>query len=105
MRERTVRNTDKEKLRPTPEQARALDAVVWRCRARYHTALAPRITAWQRSRSAALHAHLLQDVVARLDQPYQACFRRLPRGEQAGFPRFKGRHRFPSFPSFKEEGH
>ena len=50
MSERTVRNTYKEQLRPTPEQARALDAVVWRCRARYHTALAPRITAWQRSR-------------------------------------------------------
>jgi putative transposase len=46
---------------------------------------------------AAIHSHLLQDVLARLDQTSQAFFRRLPRGEKAGFPRFKGRDRFHSF--------
>src|SRR5215470_16603322 len=102
MSERTVRHTCKEQLRPTPEHERALDAVVGRCRARYHTALEHRITAWQRSRvslsrsereaevkairtevpdDAALHSHLLHDVLARLDTTSQACFRRLQRGE------------------------
>jgi putative transposase len=124
MSETTVRKTYKEKLRPTPEQERALDAVVWRCRALYNTGLEQRITAWQRSRVsvsrneqeaelkdirtefpdyAAIHSHILQDVLARLDKTYQAFFRRVQRGEKAGFPRFKGRNRYHSF-TFKEYG-
>jgi hypothetical protein len=47
MSETTVRKTYKEKLRPTPEQERALDAVVWRCRDLSTTALEQRITAYQ----------------------------------------------------------
>jgi putative transposase len=39
----------------------------------------------------------------RLDKTYQAFFRRVQRGEKAGFPRFKGRDRFHSF-TFKEYG-
>ena len=90
----------------------------------YNTALEQRITAWQRhcvsiSRYeqeaelktiraefpdyAAIHSHILQDVLARLDKTYQAFFRRVQRGEKAGFPRFKGRNRFHSF-TFKEYG-
>jgi putative transposase len=120
----TVRKTYKEKLRPTPAQARMLDEVLWRCRELYNTALEQRITAWQRRRVsvtryeqeaelkdiraefpdyAAIHSHVLQDVLARLDKTYQAFFRRVQRGEQAGFPRFKGRNRFHSF-TFKEYG-
>jgi putative transposase len=50
-----------------------------------------------------MHSHVLQDVLARLDRTYQAFFRRVAAGEQAGFPRFKGRGRFRSF-TFKEYG-
>ena len=124
MNEQTVRKTYKEKLRPTPAQERALDDVLWRCRALYNTALEQRITAWQRRHVsvsrfeqeaelkairaefpeyAAIHSHVLQDVLARLDKTYQAFFRRVQRGEKAGFPRFKGRNRFHSF-TFKEYG-
>jgi hypothetical protein len=40
MREQTTcRKTDKEKLRPTPAQERALEGVLWRCRALDNTAL------------------------------------------------------------------
>jgi putative transposase len=42
-------------------------------------------------------------VLARLDKTYQAFFRRVQRGEKAGFPRFKGRSRYHSF-TFKEYG-
>ena len=42
----TVRKTYQEKLKPTPAQERALEAVLWRCRALYNTALKQRITAW-----------------------------------------------------------
>jgi putative transposase len=52
---------------------------------------------------AAIHSHMLQDVLARLDTTDQAFFRRVRRGEKAGFPRFKGRDRFHSFP-YKEFG-
>jgi putative transposase len=119
-----VRKTYKEKLRPTPAQERELERVLWRCRDLYNTALAQRITAWQRRRVcvsryaqeaelkeiraafpdyAAIHSHVLQDVLARLDRTYQAFFRRVQHGEKAGFPRFKGRDRYHSF-TFKEYG-
>src|SRR5690242_21364162 len=124
MEQQTLRKTFKEKLRPTPAQERALDAVLWRCRTLYNTALEQRITAWERysvsvsrfaqeaelkdiraevPEYAAIHSHVLQDVLARLDKAYQAFFRRLQAGEKAGFPRFKGRNRFHSF-TFKEFG-
>ncbi|HEV2456781.1 MAG TPA: transposase, partial [Ktedonobacterales bacterium] len=124
MEQPVVRKTFKEKLRPTPAQEQALDAVLWRCRTLYNAALEQRITAWERRHVtvsrfgqeaelkdlrvelpeyAAIHSHVLQDVLARLDKTYQAFFRRVQRGEQAGFPRFKGRNRYRSF-TFKEFG-
>jgi putative transposase len=124
MEQRTARKTFKEKLRPTPAQERALDAVLWRCRDLYNVALEQRITAWQRRHAsvsryeqeaelkdiraefpeyAAIHSHILQDVLARLDRTYQAFFRRIQRRDKAGFPRFKGRTRYHSF-TFKEYG-
>ncbi|HEV2462155.1 MAG TPA: transposase, partial [Ktedonobacterales bacterium] len=84
------------------------------CRTLYNTALEQRVTAWERCHVsvsryeqeaelkairgefpeyAAIHSHVLQDVLARLDKTYQAFFRRVQRGERAGFPRFKGRDR------------
>jgi len=120
----SLRKTYKEKLRPTPAQERALEEVLGRCRALYNTALEQRITAWQRCRVsvsrfqqeaelkairaefpdyAAIHSHVLQDVLARLDKTYQTFFRRVQRGEKAGFPRFKGQNRYHSF-TFKEYG-
>ncbi len=124
MQQPTVRKTYKEKLRPTPAQERALDEVLWRCRTLYNTALVQRSTAWRRchvsvTRSqqeaelkairaafpayAALHSHVLQDVLARLDTTYQAFFRRVATGEKPGFPRFQGRTRWHSF-TYKEYG-
>ncbi len=120
----TVRKTYKETLRPTPTQERALRDVLWRCRDLYNAALEQRIIAWQRCHVsvsrfeqeaelkairaefpeyAAIHSHILQDVLARLDKTYQTFFRRVQRGEKARFPRFKGRSRFHSF-TFKEYG-
>src|SRR5215471_1853127 len=110
MDQQTVRKTFKEKLRPTPAQERAMDEVLWRCRALYNAALEQRIAAWQRrcvslsryaqeselkdiraefGEYAAIHSHILQDVLARLDKAYQAFFRRVAAGEKPGFPRFQ----------------
>jgi putative transposase len=128
--QQTIRKTYKEKLRPTPAQERALDETLWRCRDLSNAAVEQRITAYQRRHNsvsrfaqeaelkeirtafpeyAAIHSHVLQDVLARLDKTYQAFVRRVrrvrrvQRGEKAGFPRFKGRNRYRSFP-FKEYG-
>ncbi len=46
---------------------------------------------------AALHRHVLQDVLVRLAKTSQAFFRRLATGATAGFPRFQGRTRSHSF--------
>jgi len=120
----SVRKSYKYRLKPTPEQERALELDLWRCRTLYNTALEQRITAWERRRVsvsryqqeaelkdlradfpeyAAIHAHVLQDVLARLDKTYQAFFRRLASGEKPGFPRFQGRNRYHSF-TYKEYG-
>ena len=124
MEQQTVRKTYKYKLKPTPEQERELERVLGLCRRLYNTALEQRITAWQRrhvsvsryrARSrveghsrgdaeyAAIHSHVLQDVLARLDKTYQAFFRRVKAGEKAGFPRYQGRDRWHSF-TYKEYG-
>jgi hypothetical protein len=50
VRKTTVRKTFTERLRPTPEQERALDAVHWHCHDRYNTAFEHRSTAYQRRR-------------------------------------------------------
>jgi putative transposase len=118
----TVRKTFKEKLKPTPQQERQLELVLWRCRDLYNAALEERKTAYQRRgvslsrfdqeaelkevRAAfpdyeGIHSHVLQDVLARLDKAYQAFFRRLKAREKAGYPRFQGRNRYHSF-TFKE---
>src|SRR5262249_28086218 len=119
----TVRKTYKYKLKPTPEQEWELARVLWGCRALDNTALEQRITWWRRGRSgsrpqqeaelkdlragfpedAAIHSHVLQDVLARLDKTSQAFFRRVSAGEKPGFPRYQGKDRYYSFTS-KEYG-
>jgi putative transposase len=94
------------------------------CRWLYNTALEQRIVAYQRRHVsvsryqqeaelkdiraampeyAAIHSHVLQDVLARLDKTYQAFFRRVKVGEKAGFPRYQGRDRWHSF-TYKQFG-
>jgi len=106
------------RLKPTPDQERVMAETLWRCRMLYNTALEQRITLWrQRGVSytryeqagelkdfraslpeyAAIHSHVLQDVLARLDKTYQAFFRRVKAGQTPGFPRFQGRNRYHSF--------
>src|SRR5690349_912030 len=110
--------TYKYKLMPTPEQAQALETVVWRCRDLYHAALEERKTAWERRQIsvtyyqqkaelpdlkvacpeyAEVNAQVLQDMILRVERTFQAFFRRLKQGKQPGYPRFQGRNRYNSF--------
>ena len=93
-----LRKAYKYKLKPTPEQERQLEAVLWRCRTLYNTALEQRITVYRQRgvtltcsqqqaelpdlkaafpAYGAIHSQVLQDVLTRLDKTYQAFFRRL----------------------------
>jgi putative transposase len=124
MEQQTVRKAYKYKLNPTPNQERELGRVLGLCRWLYNTALEQRIIAYRRAgvslsryqqeaelkdlraefpEYAAMHSHVLQDVLARLDKTYQAFFRRVKVGEKAGFPRYQGRDRWHSF-TYKEFG-
>jgi putative transposase len=102
-----------------------LETVLRRCRALYNAALEQRRTWWVRGQSkgasyyqqkaelpdlkaacpefAEVHAHILQDVILRVERAFQAFFRRVQVGETPGYPRFHGRDRYHSF-SFPEYG-
>jgi len=124
MEQQAVRKTFKYKLTPTPEQERGLERVLLLCCQLYNVALEHRKTAWERSHVsvsgyaqeaelkdiraafpeyAAIHSHVLQDVLARLDKTFQAFFRRVKAGEKAGYPRFRGQGRYNSL-TYKEFG-
>jgi hypothetical protein len=112
----------KYKLKPTPEQE--LEHVLMLCRRLHKTALEQRKIAFERcgislsrysqeaelkdSRAempeyAAMHSHILQDVLARSDKGFQAFFRCIRERQTADYPRFHGRSRYNSF-AFKEFG-
>jgi putative transposase len=113
----TCRKAYTYKLAPTPAQQEKLDWTLWRCRELYNAALAERKEAWRmrqvsigyyeqkrdlpaikelRPEYKDIHAHVLQDVIKRLDKAFQAFFRRVKVGEKAGYPRFQGRNRYHS---------
>jgi putative transposase len=119
-----LRKAHTYKLKPTREQERQLEEIVWRCRTLYNTALEQRITAYHRCsvtltcyqqqaelpglravfpEYAAIHSQALQDVLTRLDKAYQALFRRVKAGQTPGFPHFQGRNRYHSF-TYKQYG-
>jgi putative transposase len=125
MEQQSVRKTYKYRLDPTPEQQKALDVTLWRCRTLYNVALEQRTLWWERGQGigasyyqqkaelpdlkaacpeySEIHAHVLQDVILRLDRTFQAFFRRVKAGETPGYPRFQGRGRLNSF-TFPEYG-
>jgi putative transposase len=118
MDQQTVRKTLKYKLKPTPEQQREMEYVLELCRYLYNIALEQRIIAWQRRHISvsrfqqeaelkdireacpeysAVHSHVIQDVLARLDKTARAFFRGLMAGEKVVFPRYQSRERWHSF--------
>ncbi|HEV2458069.1 MAG TPA: transposase, partial [Ktedonobacterales bacterium] len=108
MDQQSVCKSYKYKLKPTPDQEQALEAVLHRCRTLYNTALEQRRTWWERGQGkratyyqqkaelpdlkaacpdyAEVNAQVLQDVLLRLDRAFQGFFRRLQAGEEPGYP-------------------
>ncbi len=106
------------KLNPTRAQQNRMVKTLDLCRELYNAALEERRTAYKKcgvsvSRMQqqkmlpnikanmpefkAVYSQTLQSTLHKLDLSFQAFFRRVKRGEKAGFPRFKGKHRYNSF--------
>lgn len=113
-----MRKTFKYKIIPLGSAATKAENTLRLCRDLYNCALEERIFAYKDGKSltyfdqqnelpeikivfseySEVGSHVLQNVIKRLDNAYQAFFRRIKvkRGK-AGFPRFKGRNWFRSF--------
>jgi putative transposase len=50
-----------------------------------------------------VHSQVLQDILRRLDNAFDAFFRRVKAGEKLGYPRFRSRSRYDSF-TFSQSG-
>lgn len=114
-----MRKTFKYRFYPTKETERKLFWTLTRCRELYNAALSerkdaykyatksisyydqqndlPEIKAEIRQEYQEIAAHVLQDVLRRLERAFQNFFRRCRNGENPGFPRFQGRTRYDSF--------
>ena len=114
-----MRKTFKYRIYPTKESERKLVWTLTRCRELYNAALSerkdaykyagksisyydqqndlPEIKAEIRQEYQDIAAHVLQDVLRRLDRAFQNFFRRCKNGENPGFPRSQGRNRYDSF--------
>jgi putative transposase len=114
-----MRKTFKYRLSPKKETEQQLEWTLERCRELYNAALSerkdaykyagkpisyydqqndlPEIKAEIRQEYQDIAAHVLQDVLRRLDKAFQHFFRRVKAGEKPGYPRFQGRNRYDSF--------
>ena len=113
-----MKRTYKFRLYPTKQQATTLTQWLTTCRILYNNSLTERKDAWHTHQHSvtyyeqaaqlqvakktnpflkAVHSQVLQDTLRRLDKTFNNFFRRLKKGEKAGYPRFKGNYRYDSF--------
>jgi putative transposase len=118
-REVAMRVSFKYRLSPNTTTEKKLFFVLNRCRELYNAGLQERKDAYRmagvsrsyydqamqltsikhdlRPEYQEIGAHVLQDVLRRLDKAFKAFFRRIQNGEEPGYPRFQGRGRYTSF--------
>ena len=108
-----MRNTYQFRIYPTRKQTIKLLRILSVCRVLYNDMLHDRKVAyedcncglsfydqhrWLKYRDyKGVYAHILQDVLHRVDKAFKSFFRRVKSGEEPGYPRFKGYHRYDSF--------
>src|SRR6266567_4681320 len=114
-----MRKTYKFRLYPNKEQEQKLTWTLDRCRELYNAGLSERRDAYRYAGKSVTYldqqndlpeikhqirleyrdigAHVLQNVLKRLDRAFQSFFRRVKAGEKPGYPRFQGKHRYDSF--------
>jgi len=120
-----MKRTFKYRIYPTKGQESTLTEWLNTCRILYNQSLHERKEAYERDKSSinyydqanalkerkkgngyftAVHSQVLQDALKRLDKAFQNFFRRVKNGDdEAGYPRFKSKDRFNSFP-FPQSG-
>ncbi len=101
------------RLQVKDKREKTLSAILEKCRLVYNKVLDTRKTAWETEKKSmtlfdcnnliktwefeGVHSQVLQDVSARVDKAFKGFFRRVKtKGEQAGYPRFKGYGRYDS---------
>ena len=104
--------TFKYKLEPNRKQKALLNSTLDVCRELYNMGLEQRrmqrvgqfeqmrqVTALKKEfpEYQTVHAHVLQNVIKKLNRSFENFFRRCKEGGKVGFPRFKGRDRYDSF--------
>lgn len=114
-----MRKAYKFRLSPTKQQEQKLFWTLTRCRELYNAALSERrdaycmagksISYYEQKRDLPeikteirpeyqdIHSQVLQDVLLRLNRAFEHFFRRIKNGQEPGYPRFQGRHRYNSF--------
>jgi putative transposase len=104
--------TFKYKLEPNRKQKALLNSTLDVCRELYNMGLEQRkmqrVGQFEQMRQVTalktefpeyqtVHAHVLQNVIKKLNRSFENFFRRCKEGGKVGFPRFKGRDRYDSF--------
>lgn len=115
----TRRKTFKYRIYPHKATTEKLQWTLDRCRELYNAALQERKEAYKYAKKSItcyeqindlpeikneirleyqeIAAHVLQDVLRRLDKAFKNFFRRIRNGEKPGYPRFQGRNHYDSF--------
>lgn len=112
-----IRKTFKFRLYPTKKQVEILDGQLGLCCELYNAALQERRDAYriahksisfssqsdqlpgikeERSDVGEVYSQVLQEVLHRVEKSFDGFFRRVKRGQKAGFPRFRSRRRYDS---------
>jgi putative transposase len=112
-----MRKTFKYRLYPTRAQEAILAAQLNECRWLYNHLLEQRKASYEATKTApglydqqktipglkierptltSVHSQVLQNVAVRIDLAFKAFFRRCKAGENPGYPRFRGKHRYDS---------
>lgn len=110
--------TYKFKIEPTNKQKEIIFNTLNLCRWLYNSSLEQRIFEYKTHKKSIsfytqkkelpflkkelpefkqVHSQVLQNVMERLDKAYQSFFKRIKKGEKAGFPRFQGENRYDTF--------
>jgi len=109
----SMRKTFQYRIYPTRKQNIVLLYVLSVCRKLYNNSLHDRKVAYEDCHCGlsyydqqnwlkyadyrGVYAHILQNVLRRVDRSFQNFFRRVKNGEKPGYPRFQGRNRYDSF--------
>ena len=116
--------TYKYRLFPTKKQTTIMNQWLSECRWLYNHFLEQRKNSWEQEKKSlnyyaqaisipklkeqrpsltSVYSQVLQNVAVRVDIAFKAFFRRIKKGEEPGYPRFKGFDRYDSF-SFPQTG-